>query len=40
MKLRSSQEFSISSLNEIYPKVVTPECLYRGSSLNMSLDSR
>ena len=40
MNLRSSQKFSISSLNEIYPKVVTPECFYRWSSLNMPLDSR
>ena len=40
MKLRSSQKFSIWSLNRIYPRVVTPERFYRGSSLNMSLDSR
>jgi hypothetical protein len=40
MKLRSSQEFSIWSLNGIHPKVVTPECFYRWSSLNMPLDSR
>ena len=31
MKLRSSQEFSIWSLNE-YP-VVTPERFYRGSTM-------
>jgi hypothetical protein len=35
MKMRSTQKFSMWSLNGIYPKVVTPECFYRGASLNM-----